>query len=92
MPLGGSGMYGGGASRFRAAAVLGHATFHVFVEGLCLGQAGPGGEEGLRCSGSEFLAVFGRARLHDDGVALGGALDIERPLHFEVLAHVVQGV
>ncbi len=49
-------------------------------------------EDGVGALGGEALAILRGAGLEDHRLALGRALDVERPLHLEELALVVERV
>ena len=74
------------------AADLFHASLHVRIEPLGIGDMRPGREHDLGRLGRKLAAGIGGAGLDDDGPALDRPGDIERAAHREVFPLVVQHV
>ena len=66
------------------------AALHVGVERAPHREAGLRGEDGLRGLGRELAPRLGRAGLHDDRPALDRPRDVERTVHGEKFALVVE--
>ncbi len=74
------------------AAEAGGPRLHVDIVEARLLDVPEAHEDGVGPLGGEVAAVLGGASLEDHRLALAGAGDIERPLHRQELALVVQGV
>jgi len=74
------------------AAILGQATFQVVITALGVLRIGGAGEHDFRRPGRQFQPGVGRPRLDDHRVPLRRTGDVQRAVHLEELALVVDGM
>jgi hypothetical protein len=70
--------------------VVGHASLHIGVVGLCLVQRVWDGIDYISRRGRDLAALFRRTGLKDDWMALRHAGDVQRSPNLEISADVVQ--
>ncbi|MOA14183.1 hypothetical protein D3C78_1342690 [compost metagenome] len=76
----------------RFTALLNQLFFNVLIKRLCLLLALMVGENGVGMFGCQLLAVLRGTGLEQDRPPLWRATNIQRPLHREELALVIQGM